>query len=63
MIKFTVDILEVVHEIRTVEIEVADETSVEGIKAAALEAAVQSQDHAVFVDVKDRQILKIKVAP
>jgi len=63
MIKFTVDILEVVHEKRTVEIEVPEETSVEGIKAAALEAAVQSQDHAVLIGIKDRQILNIKVAP
>jgi len=61
--KFTVDILEVVHEKCTVEIEVADDTSVEGIKAAALEAAVQSQDHAVLIGVMDRSILNIKVAP
>lgn len=63
MTKFTVEVLEVVHEKRTVEIEVADDASVECIKAAAIEAAVQSQDHAVLIGVKDRRIVNIKVTP
>jgi len=60
---FTVRLLETVQEIRSVDVDVPDDTSVEGIKAAAIEAAVQSQDHARFLGVKGREVLTIKEMP
>lgn len=63
MIRYVVQVLETVQERRTVEVDVPDETTLEGIKAAAIRAAEESQDHATFVGVKNREVISMRAVP